>query len=97
MRESIAQDHTQILPLIGKATGSPATSAIGGIIDLLVKFSPLIQSQIGSTYTGVKNIISSLGSHPATTADQLVSLRAFDTQVDDAWAPIEAQLDPDAL
>lgn len=82
----------QLLPLIGGSN----SAAIGGIIKTLTDIAPLVTDQIGATYTGVKNIINSIGSHPATTADQLVALAAFDKQVDDAWDAIEGQLDPDA-
>ena len=81
----------QFLPLIGGSN----SAAIGGILKTLTDLAPLITDQIGSTYTGVKNIIDSIGSHPATTADQLVALAAFDKQVDNAWNAIEGQLDPD--
>lgn len=83
---------SQFLPLIGGNN----TAAIGSILKTLTDLAPLITDQIGATYTGVKNIIASIGSHPATTADQLVALAAFDKQVDDAWNAIESQLDPDA-
>ncbi len=82
----------QFLPLIGGSN----TAAIGGIINTLTSLAPLITDQIGATYIGVKNIIDSIGQHPAATADQLVALAAFDKQVDDAWNAIESQLDPDA-
>lgn len=81
----------QLLPLIGGNN----SQAIGGIIKTLTDIAPLITNQIGVTYTGVKNIIDALGSHPAATADQLVALAALDKQVDDAWDAIEAKLDPD--
>lgn len=81
----------QVLPLIGGSN----SAAIGGIIKTLTDLAPLITDQIGATYTGVKNIIDAIGSHPASTADQLVALKAFDKQVDDAWNAIEGQLDPD--
>lgn len=83
-----------ILPLISH--GAAGTSQIGTVIDTLTKLTPLVTDQIGTVYTGVKNIIASVGSHPAATADQLAALKAFDKQVDDAWNAIEAQLDPDA-
>lgn len=82
----------QFLPLVGGSN----SAAIGSILKTLTDIAPLITDQIGATYTGVKNIINSIGSHPATTADQLVALAAFDKQVDDAWNAIEGQLDPDA-
>mgnify|MGYP001616748312 CR=1 FL=1 len=81
----------QFLPLIG---GSNA-AAVGSVINTLTDIAPLVTDQIGATYTGVKNIVDALSSHPATTEDQLKALRAFDKQVDDAWDAIEAQIDPD--
>ena len=83
-----------VLPLLG--TGNSATNAIGKIITTLTDMGPLIVDQIGKTYTGVKNIINTIGSHPATNADQLAALQAFDKQVDDAWNAVESQIDPDA-
>lgn len=82
----------QVLPLIGGSN----SAAIGGVIKTLTDIAPLVTDQISATYTGVKNIIASVGDHPATTEEQLASLQAFDKQVDDAWNAIEAQLDPDA-
>lgn len=83
---------TQILPLVGVKN----TEAIGSIVKTLTDVAPLVTSQVSVTYTGVKNIIASVGAHPATTAEQLASLMEFNKQVDDAWNAIEAQLDPDA-
>lgn len=84
----------QFLPLIQK--GSAGSSQMGTVIDTLTKLAPLVTDQVGTVYTGVKNIIDSVGSHPATTADQMIALKAFDKQVDDAWNAIEGQFDPDA-
>jgi hypothetical protein len=66
------------------------------VIDTLQAIAPLAVDQAAVTYTGVKNIIASLGSHPATTEEQLASLKEFSKQIDDAWNEIEKQLDPDA-
>lgn len=82
----------QILPLIGGNNSAQIGSVIKTIQDLM----PLVTDQIGATYTGIKNILQSISEHPATTADQLASLAAFDKQVDDAWNAIESQIDPDA-
>lgn len=82
---------TTILPLVGVKN----TEAIGGIVKTLDDIAPLVVSQIGTTYVGVKNIVASLGDHPATTAEQMATLHAFDKKIDDAWDAIEAQLDPD--
>lgn len=84
-----------VLPLIHKSTPG-ASDKIGTVIDTIVKLEPLVTDQVGTLYTGIKNIIASVGAHPATTADQMATLRAFDKQVDDAWSAIENQLDPDA-
>lgn len=84
-----------VLPLIpGVGTASPI---INVIVDTLQEISPLIVDQIGTTYTGMKNIIKSLSDNPGTTAEQLVALQALDKQVDDAWNAIEGQFDPDAV
>lgn len=83
-----------IIPLIPNS--SAGSSSIGKVIETVTSLAPLVTDQVGTVYTGVKNIIDSLGSHPATTADQLAALQAFDKQVDDAWDAIEKQLDPDA-
>lgn len=83
---------TQILPLVGVKN----TEAIGGIVKTLTDIAPLVTSQIGATYTGIKNIIDAIGSHPATTEEQLAALAAFSAQVDAAWDAVEKQLDPDA-
>ena len=80
------------LPLIHKDD----SGAIGKVIDTVQELAPLITDQIAHTYTGVKNIISGIGEHPATTEEQLASLAAFSKTVDAAWDAIEAQLDPDA-
>lgn len=84
----------QILPLL--TGGSTTVTLITNIINALIKFMPLIQSEISTVYTSVKNIIEALSNNPATTADQMASLGALDKQVDDAWDAIEGQLDPDA-
>ena len=82
---------TKLLPLVGVKN----TEVIGGIVKTITDMAPLVTDQISATYTGVKNIIASVGSHPATSEEQLAALMAFDKQVDDAWDAIEAQIDPD--
>lgn len=80
------------LPLIHKDD----SGSIGKIIDTVQGLAPLVTEQIADTYTGVKNIIDSIGAHPATTEEQLAALAAFNKTVDDAWDAVEAQIDPDA-
>jgi hypothetical protein len=82
----------KFLPLIHKDD----SGTIDKVIDTLQTMAPLVVDQVGVTFTGVKNIIASVGNHPATKAEQLAALMAFNKQVDDAWAEIEAKLDPDA-
>lgn len=82
----------KFLPMVHKDD----SGSIDKIIDTLQATAPLIVDQVGVTYTGVKNIIAAVGSHPATKEEQLASLKAFSKQVDDAWNAIERQLDPDA-
>lgn len=84
----------QILPLL--TGGSTTVTLIGNIINALIKFMPLIESEISTVYTSVKNIIAALSANPAATADQMKTLQALDTLVDEAWNNIESQLDPDA-
>lgn len=84
----------QILPLL--TGGSSTATLIVNIINALVKFMPLIEDEVSTVYTSVKNIIAALSANPATTAEQMSTLGALDKQVDDAWNAIEAQLDPDA-
>lgn len=79
------------LPLIHKDD----SGSIDKVIDTVQALSPLITDQIGDTYTGVKNILASIGSHPATTEEQLASLKAFAKKVDDDWNEVESKLDPD--
>lgn len=83
-----------IIPLIPNS--SAGSASIGGIIKTVTDLAPLVTDQIGTVYTGIKNITASLGAHPATTAEQLASLKAFDKKVDDDWNAIENQFDPDA-
>jgi ABC-type transporter Mla subunit MlaD len=82
----------KFLPLIHKDD----SGTIDKIIDTVQALSPLVVDQIGDTYTGVKNIIDSIGEHPATTAQQIAALDAFSEKVDAAWDAIEDQFDPDS-
>lgn len=82
----------KFLPMIHKSD----TGTIDKVIDTLQAIAPLAIDQAAVTYTGVKNIIASVGSHPATTEEQIARLKEFNKQVDDAWAEVEKKLDPDA-
>lgn len=96
---AVAPILTNSLDLLGKIVpmiGVKDSAGIGKVVDTLKDMAPLITDQIGATYKGVKNIINSLGAHPATTDEQMAALEAFDKEVDAAWDAIEGQLDPDA-
>lgn len=82
----------KFLPLVHKDD----SGAIDKIIDTVQALSPLVVDQIGDTYTGIKNIIDSVGEHPATTAEQIAALDAFSQKVDAAWDAVAAKFDPDA-
>jgi hypothetical protein len=85
---------TTVLPLIHK--GPAGSAAMGGVVNTLTAIAPLVVDQVGTVFTGVKNVIDSIGAHPATTAAQRATLADFDKQVDDAWNAIESQIDPDS-
>jgi hypothetical protein len=82
----------KFLPMIHKDD----SGSIDKIIDTVQAIAPLAIDQVAVTYTGVKNIIASIGKHPATTAEQLASLKELKGRVDAKWDAIEKQLDPDA-
>lgn len=83
-----------VLPMIGN--NSAGTQQIGKVIGAVTSLAPLVTDQIGVVYTGIKNVIASVGAHPATTAAQRATLADFDKRVDDAWNAIEGQIDPDS-
>ena len=82
----------KFLPLVHKDD----SGSIDKIIDTVQELSPLVVDQIGDTYTGIKNIIDSVGEHPATTQEQLAALDAFSRKVDAAWDAVKDKFDPDA-
>jgi hypothetical protein len=82
----------RFLPLIHKDD----SGSIDKIIDTVQSMAPLITDQIGDTYTGVKNIIDSIGAHPASKEEQLAALDAFSQKVDAAWDAVASKFDPDA-
>lgn len=81
----------QIIPLIDKKN----STAIGNVISDVTAIAPAATTLITNGYAAVKNLISNLGSHPATTEDQLAALQALDAQVDAAWEAVRPQFDPD--
>lgn len=81
-----------VLPLIHKDN----SGAIDKVIDTVQAIAPLAVDQVALTYTGITNIIASIGSHPATTEEQLKKLKSFNEEIDRAWLEVEKKLDPDA-
>jgi hypothetical protein len=57
-------------------------SVIGQIISMLENLIPLAIAEEKAVVPSIKNIITTLSANPATTADQLTSLKAFDAQTD---------------
>ena len=85
----------QVLPLLAGNQTAQVAAVVAGIIEALVQFTPLIKNEIGTLYTSVKGIITSLQGVTSDT-DQLAALQSLDAQVDAAWAAVEQKLDPDA-
>jgi hypothetical protein len=83
-----------VLPMLG--TASATVTVIENVINVLTKLMPYIVNEISTVYAAVKNIIAALQNSGAPTADQTAALQALDTQVDTAWASVQAQIDPDA-
>jgi hypothetical protein len=85
----------KLLPIVASGGGA-ATGIAGSIISVLETWLPLIETLTEAFYTPIKNIITSLQSSGAVTADQITSLQALDKQVDDAFDAASAGQDPDA-
>jgi hypothetical protein len=81
---------SNLLPLL---TSSANANLIGSIISTLEQFLPFIVDEISSLYQPVKNIIAALSANPATTAAQLATLQALDTQADAAFDAAAASTD----
>jgi hypothetical protein len=81
---------SNLLPLL---TSSANANLIGSIIATLEQFLPFIVDEISSLYQPVKNIIAALSANPATTAAQLATLQALDTQADAAFDAAAASTD----
>ena len=81
---------SNLLPLL---TSSANANLIGSIISTLEQFLPFIVDEISSLYQPVKNIIAALSANPATTAAQLATLQALDTQTDAAFDAAAASTD----
>jgi hypothetical protein len=60
-------------------------SVIAQIINALTQIIPLLISEYKALVTPVKNIIAALSANAATTAEQLTTLQALDTQADVAF------------
>lgn len=82
-----------VIPLLG--TSSATATVITNIINALTQLLPFIMNEISTVYTSVKNIISLLQNSGTMTADQTTALQQLDAQVDQAWAAVLPQIDPD--
>jgi ABC-type glycerol-3-phosphate transport system permease component len=75
-----------LLPVIG--TTAASTGTIASIVAMLEKWVPLIVAELPSATTliqAVQNVIASLGTNPATSAEQLQTLQQLDAQCDTAF------------
>ena len=81
---------TTILPLVSSAG---TATQIGGIIGTISSLLPLVTEEVNTLVPAVKNIIGALQTNPATTADQLASLKALDAQCDAAFDAAAADTD----
>jgi hypothetical protein len=82
-----------VLPMI-PATSSPM---IGALIKMVQSVLPIAVTVLPQAYQGIKNIISQIGSHPATTEEQMAALAQLDKTADLLWDSISAKFDPDYL
>lgn len=90
---------TAILALIQQVLGasSPSSSLISKIVVALIDLVPLIVKEYQVLLPVVQNIITALTADPSTTAAQMQTLKALNTQVDAAFeAAAAAALAEDA-
>lgn len=67
---------TSVAGLTGQA------SVIAEIISTLVSLVPTLVQEYKDLVNPVKNVIAALSANPATTSDQLATLKALDEKVD---------------
>jgi Glu-tRNA(Gln) amidotransferase subunit E-like FAD-binding protein len=67
----------QVIPVIGK---NPAL--ISNIINTLVTITPAVISEVQVLKPAIKNIVAALSANPATTAQQIATLKELDKVCD---------------
>jgi hypothetical protein len=61
------------------------SSVVDAILKALIQLVPIVVEEAQAAIPAVKNIIAALSDNPATTAEQLATLKALDAQVDAAF------------
>ncbi len=59
-----------------------SSSVIQSVINILTQILPVAIKEVQDVTPAIKNIIAALSTNPATTADQLATLKALDTLTD---------------
>lgn len=73
----------QLLALIMSiASTTSETATIARVIEALMNWIPVVIQEARDLYPMIKNIIAALSQNPATTAEQLATLKALDVQSD---------------
>lgn len=77
---------TAVLAILQAIAPSLSTSAtVQTVINALIQIIPILVKEAQDLVPMVKNIIAALGSNPASTADQLATLKALDQLTDSAF------------
>ncbi len=77
---------TAVLAILQAIAPSLSTSAtVQTVINALIQIIPVLVKEAQDLVPMVKNIIAALGSNPASTADQLATLKALDQLTDAAF------------
>lgn len=75
-----------VLAILQAIVPSLSTSAtVQTVINALIQIIPVLVKEAQDLVPMVKNIIAALGSNPASTADQLATLKALDQLTDAAF------------
>lgn len=83
---------TGILAILQALVPSITTSAtVQTIINSLIQIIPVLVKEAQDLVPMVKNIIAALGSNPASTAEQLATLKALDQLTDAAFEAAAAK------
>ena len=68
-----------------------SSASVQAFINALIQIIPVLVKEAQDLVPMVKNIIAALGSNPASTADQLATLKALDQLTDSAFEAAAAK------